>query len=60
MTRKVLDLRAYGQRFICVEHMGDMNPYRLYEMTWDSGWHRQQIAKYANIESVLYRLLELM
>lgn len=52
-TRKVLDINAEGKRFVCILHMGTTNPYKLYQMWYDRGWKRKQIAKYANFISIL-------
>lgn len=60
MTRKVMDIKEGGRRFI-VLHMDNVkyNPYRIYELTYDRGWHRKQIAKYGDFCSVLCHLVDM-
>lgn len=55
---KVLDLTADGKSFFCVYTKGDKNPYRLYRKWWNNGWHRKQVARYANFASVLFWLTD--
>lgn len=56
-TQKVLDINAGGRWLVCIKSNADRNPYRLYEMRWDMGWHRKQIDKYNDFDSILFRLL---
>lgn len=62
-TMKVLDLKDNGKHFVCIKKMDDdINPYRLYEKYWGydknhySVQRQKQIAKYADVNSVLYLL----
>ena len=60
MTRKVIDISEGGRRFVCqYTDKVKYNPYRLYELTYDRGWHRKQIAKYADFYSVLWHLVDM-
>ena len=53
-TRKVLEISDYEWQFECIKKEGDINPYRLYKLWWENGGrHRKQIAKYADLYSVI-------
>ena len=59
-TRKILEINENGQHLICIKDNGaKYNPYRLYTIWWDNGTHRKQIVRYADFESILYRILQL-
>lgn len=30
-----------------------VNPYRVYEKYWNSGWHRKQLVRYGNLSSCM-------
>ena len=57
-TMKVLDINCFVH-LVCIKHIGNVNPYRLYAVIYEKnryGYtvpHRKQIAKYGNFESVL-------
>lgn len=57
-TQKVLDINEGGRRLVCIKHDEGRNPYRLYEMWWDMGWHRRQIDGYGDFNSILFRVLK--
>lgn len=53
-TKKVLELNDNGIIIECVkDYTQAYNPYRVYRKWWDGGWHRKQMERYSNIESVL-------
>ena len=55
MKREVMKLECNGFRLVCILNYADkFNPFRLYKVWYESGWHRKQIAKYADMKSVLY------
>ena len=56
-TQKILDINERGRRLVCVKHADGRNPYYLYEMWWDMGWHRKQIERYSDFDSILFRVL---
>lgn len=55
MKRKVLTVSDSGiPRFDVVkDDSQQFNQYRVYRMTYDCGWHRKQIAKYADLASAI-------
>lgn len=61
MTHKVLDINHSGYHIVCI-YLGypdEFNPYRIYQITYDgSRFHRKQIAKYANFQSVMQFLTQ--
>lgn len=60
-TAKILDFCENGMRLVCIKHMdGRTNPYSVYQMWWDMGWHRKLITKYADATSVMYRAAEIV
>lgn len=60
MKRKVLDINENGEHIICIkDDSTGFNPYRVYEIWWNGGWHRKQIAKYQDFTSVLYRITDI-
>ena len=66
MKRQVMDIRDGGRRFVCIfDGDADRNKYRLYEITMrpsECGWRdsRKQLVRYANFESVIYHLEEMV
>lgn len=60
MTRKVADIYAFD-RYQVVYHSDDRyNPYRVIQLWYDCGWHRKQIAKYADIVSAMVYITDLL
>lgn len=59
MTKKVMDIMEGGRRFVCVYDDTKTKPYRLYEMTYNRGWHRKQISKLYDFYSVLWELTDM-
>ena len=63
-TMKVLDINCFIH-LVCIRHVGDVNPYRLYAVIYEKdkyGYttpHRKLIAKYGNFESVLCMINDL-
>lgn len=59
MTRKVMTINEKGLHLECIKDNSDkVNPYRLYRVWWDQGNHRRLIAKYADMNSILYAVLQ--
>lgn len=54
--KKVLDIHHNGIHLVCIKRNkpGEVNPYRLYQVTYDGRFHRKQIAKYGDFQSVLW------
>ena len=51
---KIGELKAKGCYFEIKYDDGNTNPYVLYRKYWKSGWHREQIVRYANLASVTW------
>ena len=52
---KVLDYQNNGMRLVCIRHFDNsVNPYKLYSLSWDSGWHRKKLVEYADMKSVFF------
>jgi len=59
MTRKVMTINEKGLHLECIKDDSDkVNPYRLYRVWWDQWNHRRLIAKYADMNSILYAVLQ--
>ena len=59
--RKVLEVNEYGFHYVAVKYEGyPVNPYRIYRVWWDMGWHRQQVAKYGDMRSVVCHIRDLI
>ena len=59
MTRKVMTINEKCLHLECIKDDSDkVNPYRLYLVWWDQGNHRRLIAKYADMNSILYAVLQ--
>lgn len=65
-TRKIVDINYNGRYVVIVDFEAEVNPFRLYMVSWDtceSGYglskHKKLIAKYADLESCLHYLLQL-
>lgn len=59
--KKVMDVMHRGQNLICIKTDDSLNPYRVYLRYYDlrkdgcgCGYHRQELVRYATMESVLY------
>lgn len=63
-TMKVFDINCYAH-IVCIKHIGDVNPYRLYAVCYERdkyGYtvpHKKLIAKYADITSCLCMVKDL-
>ena len=56
---KWMVLRMNGSRYICMMVKGENNPFWLYKVHCENGrMHQKLITKYANEESVLWRVLD--
>lgn len=55
-TRKVLEISDGSYQYVCIKTSDKYNPYRLYRVWWDAGYHRKLIEKYADMGSVLMRI----
>ena len=59
-TRKVLSINENGQHLECIKNNCDtINPYRLYKVWWDGGWHRKLIDKFDDIQSVICEVYDI-
>lgn len=56
MTRKIMDISDGNVRLICIKTDDKYNPYRLYKVWWDNGYHRKQIDKYGDLSNVMFRV----
>lgn len=53
-TTKILDYCNNGFRLVCIKHLEDKtNPYRVYRVWYDMGWHRKELVRYADALSVM-------
>jgi hypothetical protein len=57
-TRKVMDLYFGDKHYVCIEDRTKMNWYHLYEKWYEKGWHRKLVAKYADMGSILFHILQ--
>ena len=61
MKRKVLEIHEGNIYLECIkDDAAKTNPFRLYRKWWDGGWHRKQIEKYGNFESIIYHIHDMM
>lgn len=61
MKRKVLEINEGQIHLECIKDCDTTrNPFRLYRKWWDGGWHRKQIVRYGNFESVMWHIHEMM
>ena len=58
-TTQCMKINVLGAHYVCTFTPSKTNPFVLYEMRWDHGWHRKKIVEYCNFEGVLYHLLQL-
>lgn len=59
-TRKVLSINENGLHLECIKHEADkINPYRLYKVWWDGGWHRKELTRYAQLKDVLWHIAQM-
>lgn len=59
-TRKVLEINENGLHLECIkDYTSKYNPYRLYRVWWDGGWHRNLLVKYAEFDSVLWHIAQM-
>lgn len=59
MKKKIMDINEQGIHLVCIKDTDAKgNPYRLYQITYDNGWHRRMIAKYENFASIMYHIAE--
>lgn len=53
-TRKVMEINDGGIHLVVIKRMGDMNPFRIYHVWWNSGWHRKELERYGDMKSVTW------
>ena len=59
-TRKVLEINEDGIHVVCIKTEADkVNPYKLYKVWWDQGWHRKELTRYGEFKSVLWHIAQL-
>ena len=59
-TRKVLTINENGLHLECIKDMTtNRNPYRLYSIWFDTGWHRKEIARYQDFTSILWHIAQM-
>lgn len=59
-TRKVISINENGLHVECIKHEADkINPYRLYKVWWDGGWHRKELTRYAGLKDVLWHIAQM-
>lgn len=60
-TRKVMEIDFNGSYYFCIydESQRGGNPYTLFLKWWDQGWHRKKIVSYADMDSILFHLLQM-
>ena len=59
MRHKVLDIQENGVHLICIrDDKAKVNPYRLYKVWYDEGWHRKQEVRYADFLSIMHHIHE--
>ena len=58
-TYQVMNVDCKGIKLICIyDTTAKWNPYKLYQKSYDNGWHRKKITEYTDFQSVLYHLVE--
>lgn len=57
-TRKVLEINDGGAHLVCIKYNGEVNPFRLYRVWWDYGWHRKEITRYGDLTSIMHHATE--
>jgi len=59
-TRKVLSINENGIHLECIKDNAEKyNPFKLYRVWWDGGWHRKLIDKFADIQSVICEVYDI-
>ena len=59
-TRKVLEINENGLHLECIkDYNAKYNPYRLYRVWWDGGWHRKLIDKFGDFQSVVAEVYDI-
>ena len=57
MRRKIMDINERGVNLTCVkDDLRKSNPYAIYSVWYDRGWHQQLITRYEDFESVIWTL----
>lgn len=61
-TRKVLDLNAGNLHLVGYFHTepGTVNPWRLYKVWYDNGYHKKLVDKWANFISLMEQVHSLV
>lgn len=58
-TRKVMEINDNGIKYVVIRHFETfLNPYKVYRVYWNDGWHRINVAEYADMNSCLCYLLK--
>lgn len=59
-TRKIMEINDGGVHLVCIKYIGQRNPFRLYRVWWDYGWHRKEITRYADLKSIACHIHEII
>ena len=57
---KILEIHEGKWHYVCVKTDEKPNPYRLYRTWWDMGNHRKPITKYADFDSIMWTLHQII
>lgn len=59
-TGKVAEVNSKGQHYEVIRIDRYANPYAVRMKWWESGWHYKTVAKFSDLHSCLYYLLEVV
>lgn len=58
-TRKVMEIRDTCVNFVVIKHLDtNRNPYKVYRLYYESGWHRIKINEFQDLLSCQYFLID--
>lgn len=58
--RKIVEIHENGYNLRGYKTDDKYNPYRLYKVWYDRGWHRKQLVKYADFESLICHIYQMV
>lgn len=59
MTRKVMDIMVYGNRYICIRDLErETDAYSLYQTWYDRGSHRKLLGRLDDPKMVLWEIMK--
>lgn len=59
MTKKIMEMSDKHTYVVIKDDSAKYNPYKVYDKWYNVGWHRKKLTEFADMQSVLWYLLQI-